>query len=73
MGELDFMTKKEVYDLRKRSVLQHNGLIREGYEPSEAVFGQIEDKKPWWGIYGIYGLGPGQRASKALPRNLVSF
>ena len=62
MAELDFMTKKEVYDLRKRSVLQHNGLVREGYEPSEAVFGQIVDNRPWWGIYGIYGLGPGQRS-----------
>ncbi len=62
MGELDFMTKKEVYDLRKGSVLQHKDLIKEGYEPSGAVFGAIEDKKPWWGIYGIYGLGRGQRS-----------
>lgn len=62
IGELDFMTKREVYDLRKRCVLQHNGLVSQGYEPSEAVFGKIEDKKPWWGIHGIYGLGSGQRS-----------
>ena len=62
MGELDFRTKKEVYDLRKSSILQHAGLIKQGYEPSEAVFGAIEDKKPWWGIHGIYGLGPGEKS-----------
>lgn len=61
MEELDFKTKQEIHDLRKRCVLAHGDLVA-SYEPSEAVFGQIVDRMPWWGIYGIYGYGPGERS-----------
>lgn len=61
MEELDFKTKQEIYELRKQRVLEHGKLIA-SYEPSHAVFGLIEDNKPWWGIYGIYGHGPGEKS-----------
>jgi len=58
MGEFNFKTKKEIYDLRKQRVFEHSNLVA-SYVPSEAVFGHIVDKIPWWGIYGIYGYGTG--------------
>jgi hypothetical protein len=61
MEELDFKTRQEIFELRKQRVLEHGKLIA-SYEPSHAVFGLIEDNKPWWGIYGIYGHGPGERS-----------
>lgn len=61
MEDLHFKTKQEIYDLRKQCVREHGNLIS-SYEPSEAVFGQIADRMPWWGIYGIYGQGPGERS-----------
>lgn len=61
MEDLNFKTKQEIYDLRKRYVREHGNLVT-SYEPSEAVFGQIADRAPWWGIYGIYGYGPGERS-----------
>jgi hypothetical protein len=64
MEELDFKTKQEIYDLRKARVLQHPDLAPEHYAPSEAVFGQVMDKRPWWGIYGIYFYGNGQNSVK---------
>ncbi len=41
-----YKTKAEVYNLRKNAV--ENSIFKNSdYEPSEAVFGQIEDGKPW--------------------------
>lgn len=43
---LSYKTKAEVYNLRKNAV--ENSIFKNSdYEPSEAVFGQIEDGKPW--------------------------
>ena len=62
MIELDGMTKSEVLDVRRYYVRQHPDLARPNYVPSEAVYGQIADKKPWWGIEGISCYGPGERS-----------
>ena len=62
MEELDFKTKQQIYDLRKAHVLEHQELAPKNYAPSEAVFGQITDSRPWWGIYGIFFYGNGQRS-----------
>lgn len=43
---LSYLTRKNVQDLRKRYVSQ-SIFDSTGYEPSDFVFGQIEDKKPW--------------------------
>jgi len=61
MEELNFKTKQEIYALRKQQIFEHKDLV-DSYEPMEAVFGQIADGKPWWGIYGIYGSGPGEKS-----------
>jgi hypothetical protein len=64
--ELDFKTKSEVYELRKGYVRQYPELAIPGYRPSEQIFGQIEDKKGWWGISGISCYGPGEKGIEGL-------
>jgi hypothetical protein len=61
-AELDFKSKAEVLESRKAAVLRYPHLISGDYEPSDAVFGQIEDHRPWWGITGHFYLGPGERS-----------
>jgi hypothetical protein len=58
--ELDYYSKEEVLRLRKEAVAVYSGLIEGDYEPSESVFGQIEDGLPWWGIDGQFYYGNGE-------------
>ena len=58
--KLDFMSRHEVFALRKQYVSEHP-LVLLPYEPSPAVFGGIEDNKPWWGLYGLLYYGPGEK------------
>ena len=45
-SNLSYKTKKEIYEIRKKAV--QNSIFRNpNYEPSEYVFGQIVDNKPW--------------------------
>jgi hypothetical protein len=98
MQNLNFKTKAEIYEIRKKAVAEYPDLYKlfyrvvpeqrpepplasvswwkrllgvkpkaaddaitpEPYEPSLAVFGQIEDKKPWWGILGLCYYGSGE-------------
>lgn len=62
MMELDFKSKSEIYAIRKRYVMEHSNLLNSSYTPSNEVFGQIEDGKPWWGIEGIGYKGPGEHS-----------
>lgn len=63
LAELDFKTKPEIYELRKQEVMKYPQLLEaKKYTPSEAVFGQIQDKKPWWGILGHCYYGDGQQS-----------
>ena len=48
--------------LRIEAVNRHVELIDGTYRPSEAVFGQIEDNLPWWGIAGIFYYGLGEKS-----------
>lgn len=60
MMELDFKSKSEIYEIRKRYVMQHSNLLNSSYTPSNEVFGQIESGKAWWGIDGLSYKGPGE-------------
>ena len=57
--ELNFKTKKEIYAIRSRCVFKHRQLLQGKYKPSDSVFAQILDKKPWWGTLGLSYYGPG--------------
>jgi hypothetical protein len=61
-SELDFLTKAEILNLRRQRVFEHPELVDKDYRPSEAVFGQIQDKRPWWGMQGIFYHGAGNKS-----------
>lgn len=63
--EFDYKAKNEIYAMRKHYVAQYpelaNALVKSGYAPSEDIFGQITDGKPWWGLLGLSYYGPGEK------------
>jgi len=65
LTELNFKSKAEIYQLRINAVRQHPELLADGgnsYKPSEEIFGQIEDGKPWWGVLGLSYYGDGEKS-----------
>ena len=64
--ELDGMSRAEVHALRAQQVAAHKALVEGDYQPSHAVFGRIEDGRPWWGMEGQFCHGPGPRSADGL-------
>lgn len=62
LTDLNFKTKSEVLRMRSEAVARHSQLMAGNYQPSDAVFGQIVDGLPWWGILGAYTYGKGDRS-----------
>lgn len=62
MEEYDYKTKEEILQVRRYVIEQHPVLGGSSYRPSAAVFGQIAEKSPWWGIEGIYFYGKGKKS-----------
>jgi len=62
MMEFNFKTKQEMYELRKAFVASQKQFIGDNYKPSDDIFGQIQDGKPWWGILGKSYYGPGEKS-----------
>lgn len=50
---LNGRTRAEIISARRKAVSKYP-LFSGIYSPSEPVFGLVEDKKPWWGYYGMY-------------------
>lgn len=48
-SEYNFLTKKQIFNIREKYVKQ-SVFNNKNYQPSNEVFGQIVDKKPWWGL-----------------------
>ncbi len=48
LSEYDYLTKKQIFDIRKEHV-KNSLFAKTNYEPDKNVFGQIQDNKPWWG------------------------
>ena len=65
MSELNYKTKEEIYNLRK-SFVEKTIFKNRRYNPSEDVFGQIADNKPWLGIDALTCYGKGPNAYKGL-------
>lgn len=59
---LNYMSRKDVLQLRIDAVMSCRALVNTPYEPTAAVFDQIVDGKPWWGMAGQYVWGEGQRS-----------
>jgi hypothetical protein len=55
----NFKPKAEILDQRKKYVELSPELVPGPYKPNDAVFGAVEDKRPWWGQQGsaVYGAG----------------
>ena len=58
--EFDGLTRDQIFDIRREAVAHYRGLLGHDYEPSDAVFGQIVDGLPWWGMDGLYYYGTGE-------------
>ncbi|MCD8024056.1 MAG: hypothetical protein LUE64_00810 [Candidatus Gastranaerophilales bacterium] len=46
-SDFKYLSKKQIYDIRKKYV-KNSLFAKNDYEPSNEVFGSIEDNKPWW-------------------------
>ncbi|TAL31398.1 MAG: hypothetical protein EPN97_11105 [Alphaproteobacteria bacterium] len=59
MMELNNRKKQDIYDIRRMYAEKYPQFMGSNYKPSDDVFGQIEDDRPWWGILGrsYYGAG----------------
>lgn len=66
LEEFDFLTREEIFKKRELAVSRGENLLARPYAPSEEVFGQVEDKKAWWGIEGIFKFGPGAQGNSGL-------
>lgn len=58
----NFLTKREILEKRCKLVSAQKSLLRNAYKPDEAIFGGLEDNKPWWGTLGDAVYTPGQHA-----------
>jgi hypothetical protein len=60
---LNGRSKQDIYDLRTMLAMKYPQLTGgASYKPSDDIFGQITDGKPWWGLLGRSFYGPGQNA-----------
>jgi hypothetical protein len=64
--ELDFLGKDDVFEIRRQAVFSQPELVNSSYQPYAAVYGQIVDRQPWWGLQGIYYRGSGEHAIDGL-------
>lgn len=60
--ELDFKTRKEVFSVRKKMLKKYAFFTKDGYSTQGAVYAQVEDNKPWWGLQGIECKGNGEHS-----------
>ncbi len=60
--DYNFLSKKQILDLRSKHVARFPQLVKGEYKPSDRVFLAIEDGKPWWGMRGIFLYGTGDKS-----------
>lgn len=63
-ADFNFKPRAEIFRWRAQEIMKHPELLNGSYALTKAVFGSVEDKKPWWGIYGQGYYGPGQNSIK---------
>lgn len=62
--DFNFKSRAELFALRMDAIQQHPELLNGAYHLDQATFGQIVDKRPWWGDLGQAYYGPGQNSIK---------
>jgi len=63
-GDFNFKTRVEIFAMRKSEIMKHANLLKGAYAPSNDVFGQVVDRRPWWGTLGEAYYGSGQNSIK---------
>ena len=65
-AEYDSLPRSAIYSIRQERVAEHADLLARlavrDYWPLDAVFGGIEDGRPWWGLLGLHHYGRGSRS-----------
>ncbi|CAN5414684.1 hypothetical protein BH11CYA1_BH11CYA1_44400 [soil metagenome] len=65
-SEYDFHSRSEIENLRRNFAYQHPELLLYQYTPMPAIFSQIEDGKPWWGLEGQLFFDSGEKSIDGL-------
>ena len=65
-SEYDFHSRSEIENLRRNCANQHPELLLYQYTPMPAIFSQIEDGKPWWGLDGQLFFDSGDKSIDGL-------
>jgi hypothetical protein len=65
-SEYDFLSRVDIENLRKSFANQHPELLLYQYTPMPAIFSQIEDGKPWWGLDGQVFYDSGSKSIDGL-------
>ncbi|HRE46250.1 MAG TPA: hypothetical protein PLD47_00870 [Aggregatilineales bacterium] len=60
--DFDGKSKQAIWQIRRAAVESRPDLLAAPYTPSDAVFGQVEDGLPWWGMSGQFYYGAGMRS-----------
>ncbi|MBS2005874.1 MAG: hypothetical protein JST01_02460 [Cyanobacteria bacterium SZAS TMP-1] len=60
--DLNFKTRAEIIELRRRYMYEHPELLSYQYVPTGSIFDGIEDGKPWCGLEGDMLYGPGEKS-----------
>lgn len=62
LSKFNGITVEQLYKLRSDAVYRNKTLLFDTYEPSDSIFGMCENKKPWWGVWGMHLYRQGQKA-----------
>jgi hypothetical protein len=71
--DLDFKSKAEILGLRTEAIHKYPQLLQGTYQPSNEIFGRIEDGAPWWGTLGVCYYGKGDKSIEGLSEQSLSI
>lgn len=60
--KLNGVTQEQLYKFRTDAVTRNKILLSDTYEPNDAIFGQCESNKPWWGVWGMHVFREGMHS-----------
>ncbi|SRR5579875_539896 len=61
-ADFNFKPVAQIMAMRKAEVNKYAALLKSDYKPNSEVFGQVEDRKPWWGTIGMAFYGRGSKS-----------
>lgn len=64
--DLNYKSKLDILNMRANAINVYRALLIGQYNATPAVFGEITDGKPWWGMAGQYIWGEGPRSIEGM-------